>query len=172
MILFIAWPWHNGKPVEEARAAPSLDEIPRRCPHCQSDSIVGHGLRRRPAHDQGHDWIWVRRGECNRCQRTFTFLPDWCMPYSPYTLMCRLKALEAYQRLRSAEAAAPVLLDADRVVDVSTVRRWLRQCRVAAACLSVRITMALPIDKVSPATTLAWVCQARECILPATDGSP
>jgi hypothetical protein len=53
--------------------------ILRRCPICVQDSIVGHGRRRKQAHDEHHDWIGIRRGLCNRCGKTFTFLP----PFSP-----------------------------------------------------------------------------------------
>jgi len=45
--------------------------IPRHCPICVQDSIVGHGRRRKQAHDEHHDWIRIRRGLCNRCRKTF-----------------------------------------------------------------------------------------------------
>jgi hypothetical protein len=52
-------------------------DILRRCPVCVRDSIVGHGRRRKQAHDEHHDWIGIRRGLCNRCGKTFTFLPPF-----------------------------------------------------------------------------------------------
>ena len=47
--------------------------ILRRCPICSEDSIIGHGRRRKQAHDEHHDWIGIRRGFCNLCGKTFTF---------------------------------------------------------------------------------------------------
>ena len=44
-----------------------MQVILRHCPICSQDSIVGHGRRRKQAHDQHHDWIGIRRGLCNRC---------------------------------------------------------------------------------------------------------
>ena len=45
--------------------AEDCDEIIlRRCPVCEQDSIVGHGRRRKQAHDEHHDWIGIRRGRC------------------------------------------------------------------------------------------------------------
>ncbi len=46
----------------------------RRCPICERDSIIGHGRRRKQAHDEHHDWIGIRRGRCPDCGKTFTFL--------------------------------------------------------------------------------------------------
>jgi hypothetical protein len=38
--------------------AEDCDEIIlRRCPVCERDSIIGHGRRRKQAHDEHHDWI-------------------------------------------------------------------------------------------------------------------
>jgi hypothetical protein len=42
----------------------ALDLLPRRCPVCRRDTIVGHGRRLRHAHDDQHECIWVRRGIC------------------------------------------------------------------------------------------------------------
>jgi len=39
-----------------ARWAENCDEITiRRCPICEQDSIIGHGRRRKQAHDEYHD---------------------------------------------------------------------------------------------------------------------
>jgi len=59
--------------------------ILRHCPICVQDSIVGHGRRRKQAHDEQHDWIGIRRGLCNRCGKTFTFLPPFSPPYGHYS---------------------------------------------------------------------------------------
>ena len=54
--------------------------LPRLCPLCQDDTIIGHGRRLRQAHDDQHDRIWVRRGICRPCRKTFTVLPKWLAP--------------------------------------------------------------------------------------------
>ena len=51
-------------------AEAGTDIILRRCPICEQDSIVGHGRRRKQAHDEHHDWIGIRRGLCDRCGKT------------------------------------------------------------------------------------------------------
>lgn len=101
--------------------------ILRRCPVCLRDSIIGHGRRRKQAHDEDHDWIRIRRGLCNLCGKTFTFLPPFSPPWSHYSLLARSQALRRYfLEGCSWEAAAPVVKDPDRVADPSTVRRWFR----------------------------------------------
>ena len=99
--------------------------ILRRCPICAEDSIIGHGRRRKQAHDEQHDWIGIRRGLCNRCRKTFTFLPPFSPPYGHYSFIARSHALQRYfLEGRSLEAAAPTVKDPDRVADPSTLRRW------------------------------------------------
>ena len=107
----------------EADGGPIL----RRCPICLRDSIVGHGRRRKQAHDEDHDWIGIRRGVCNLCGKTFTFLPPFSLPYSHYSLIARSQALRRYfLEGHSWETAAPAVKDPDRVADPSTLRRWFR----------------------------------------------
>jgi Domain of unknown function (DUF6431) len=65
----------------------------RRCPICERDSIVGHGWRRKQAHDEEHDWIQIRRGVCHDCGKTFTLLPCFSLPYTHYSLLARLHVL-------------------------------------------------------------------------------
>ena len=106
-------------------AEDSDEIILRRCPICEQDSIVGHGRRRKQAHDEHHDWIRIRRGRCARCGRTFTFLPVFSQPYTHYSLLARCQALlRRFVEHCSWEKAAPKFKDADRVPDSSTVRRW------------------------------------------------
>jgi hypothetical protein len=101
--------------------------ILRQCPDCQRDSIIGHGRRRKQAHDEDHDWILIRRGLCNLCGKTFTFLPPFSPPYTHYSLIARSQALRRYFVERcSWEAAAPETKDPRRVTDPSTLRRWFR----------------------------------------------
>lgn len=47
--------------LEADLADAGAEVILRRCPICEQDSIVGHGRRRKQAHDGQHDWIGVRR---------------------------------------------------------------------------------------------------------------
>jgi len=98
--------------------------LPRQCPACLQISIVGHGRRRRPAHDAVHDWILVRRGICKVCRRTLTVLPSWCVPGAPYCLWVRQQAIDQLAAGVPAEEAAPHCRDPNRLPDASTVRRW------------------------------------------------
>jgi uncharacterized protein DUF6431 len=114
----------NNLDADWAEAEP---EIVRRCPICQCDSIIGHGRRRKQAHDEDHDWIPIRRGLCNLCGKTFTLLPTFSPPYCHYSLIARSQALRRYfVEGCSWEAAAPVVKDPDRIADPSTLRRWFR----------------------------------------------
>ena len=61
--------------------------IPRQCPLCLRPSIVGNGRCSKQAHDHDHDWIGVRRGRCQPCHQTFTFLPPFSLPYTHYSLI-------------------------------------------------------------------------------------
>jgi hypothetical protein len=101
------------------------DKILRRCPVCQQESIIGHGRRRKQAHDRHHDWITVHRGRCTVCGKTFTFLPLFSLPYTHYSLLARGYALRRrFVEQCSWEKAAPMLKDSNRVPDPSTLRRW------------------------------------------------
>ena len=99
--------------------------ILRHCPACERDSIVGHGRRRKQAHDEHHDWIGIRRGRCLGCGKTFTFLPLFSLPYTHYSLLARCQALRRrFVENCSWEEALPNLRDSNRVPDPSTLRRW------------------------------------------------
>ena len=113
--------------LEADWAKASAEVILRRCPICLQDSIIGHGRRRKQAHDEHHDWIGIRRGVCHLCGKTFTFLPPFSPPYSHYSLVARSQALKRYfLECGCWEAAAPSVKDPDRVADPSTLRRWFR----------------------------------------------
>jgi hypothetical protein len=106
-------------------AAAGGEPIIRFCPKCLRDTIIGHGRRRKQAHDESHDWIETRRGLCKRCEETFTFLPVFSLPYTQYSLLARSQALRRYfLEQGSWEGAVPPLKDPDRVPDPSTLRRW------------------------------------------------
>lgn len=88
---------------------------------------MGHGRRRKQAHDDKHDWIRIRRGLCGICGKTITFLPVFSLPYTHYSLIARSEALRRYfVDGCSWEAAAPAVKDPCRVTDPSTLRRWFR----------------------------------------------
>jgi Domain of unknown function (DUF6431) len=100
-------------------------QITRQCPSCGAGSIESLGWRPKQAHDNSHDWIRYRRGECQICRVTVSFLPAFSLPYTHYSLVARSEAV----RLRfvegcSWEDAAPPLKDPDRVPAPSTLRRW------------------------------------------------
>jgi len=123
-ILFIPLSAEQGK-LERDWAVVSSQIILRRCPCCERDSIVGHGRRRKQAHDQDHDWVPIRRGRCRPCHKTFTFLPQFSPPYGPYSLIARSQALRRrFVEGCSWEQAAPVVKDPDRLAAPSTLRRW------------------------------------------------
>jgi hypothetical protein len=145
-----------------------ISSLPRWCPRCECNSIIGHGTRRKQAHDQQRDWISIRRGLCPRCGTTFTVLPLWSLPYSQYSLICREQACDDYERCGSAERAAPTVKDAGRIADGSTVRRWLLR-RIASWCAYVQFevltTFRLP-------TIFAWDWRAAAVNLPIEAISP
>ena len=125
-ILFIPLREDPCNPVFDWAAA-GKEQIPRRCPKCLCDSIIGHGRRRKQAHDENHDWIEIHRGTCRLCHLTFTFLHVFSPPYTHYSLVARSQALRRYfLEHRSLENAAPSLKDPDRVPDPSTLHRWFR----------------------------------------------
>ena len=145
-----------------------ISSLPRWCPRCECNSIIGHGTRRKQAHDSRTDIIVIRRGLCPRCRTTFTVLPLWSLPRTHYSLVCREQACDGYENCHSAERAAPLVKDAGRVPDGSTVRRWIRR-RIASWCLYVRVecltTFRLP-------TIFAWDWLAAAINLPTEAISP
>jgi hypothetical protein len=94
---------------------------------CSGETIIGHGLRFRQAHDAAHDRMCVRRGICRHCHTTFTFLPQWLTPSGQFTLHCREQACERIGDGESFERAVPQCKDPSRLPDPSTVRRWAQR---------------------------------------------
>jgi hypothetical protein len=150
--------------------------IVRRCPVCECDSIIGHGRRRKQAHDEHHDWIGIRRGRCPGCGKTFTFLPLLSPPYAQYSLLVRCQAL----RRRFVEAccweeATPALKDPNRTPDPSTLRRWAQHLDRSQPALSFlqqtleRVTHWLapgdPADR--QAGPLSWLTPVLQILLAA-----
>jgi len=147
-----------------------LELLPRRCPVCLDDTIIGHGRRRRQSHDDKHAGIWVRRGIFGPCRKTFTILPDWLAPSAPFTLRCRQQACEHLAAGETAEQAAPHCKDPTRLPDPSTVRRWAQRrlmslwCWIKAGAQHQRFLQA--------PTILAWDLGALCRILPLEARSP
>src|SRR5207244_3090232 len=130
--------------LETDWATSCAEAILRQCPVCEHDSIIGHGRRRKQAHDEHHDWIDIRRGRCPDCRKTFTFLPWLSLPYTHYSLLARGQALQRrFVEHCSWEQATPTLKDPDRVTDSSTLRRWSRGLDRSQPALSfLRQTLA------------------------------
>jgi hypothetical protein len=115
-----------------------LHRLPRRCPFCGNQTIIGHGKRRRQAHDQYRDWIWIRRGRCPPCRKTFTILPIWLPPYGHYSCCCRQQAWESNCAGDGGwEQSAPQIKDPNRLPDPATQRRWAFR-RVLSLCFGLK----------------------------------
>jgi hypothetical protein len=111
-----------------------LHLLPRRCPSCANESIIGHGVRRKQAHDHHRDWIWVRRGRCPPCRKTFTILPVWSPPGGHYSVCCRQQAWESKCASGGGwEQSAPQTRNPNRLPDPATQRRWAFR-RVLSLC--------------------------------------
>ena len=167
MIIFIALP--EAKDNIEPGVIP-LGLLPRRCPVCRDDTIVGHGRRLRQCHDDQHEGIWVRRGICEPCKKTFTILPDWLAPSGHYSLHCRQQSCERIAAGYCAEQAAPQCQDPTRLPDPSTVRRWAQRRLLSVWCW-VR-ARAQGEHFLRTPTILAWDLGSFCRILPIEARSP
>jgi Domain of unknown function (DUF6431) len=117
----------------------------RKCPVCLTEAIIGHGRRRKQAHDESHDWIRIRRGICKLCGTTFTFLPLFSPPYGHYSWIARGHALRDYfLEGKTLESAAPTVRDPDRLPSPSTLRRWFRALDSPIICRSFEELRAAP----------------------------
>ena len=147
-----------------------LDRLPRRCPVCRDDTIIGHGRRLRQGHDDRRQCIWVRRGICLPCGQTFTILPHWLAPSGHYSLRCRQQACDRIAAGEAAEQAAPHCKDPARLPDPSTVRRWALRRLLSLRCW-VRAGVQSEHFFCAP-TILAWDLGALCRILPLEARSP
>lgn len=163
MIVFISQIAPPGNPP--LSEADLLEWLPRLCPRCAVLAMVGHGRRRRQAHDQDHGWIRVRRGLCRHCHVTITVLPAWLVPGAPYSLHARADALCQGETV-PLEQASPTTLEPERLVDPSTMRRW-RWRRVVSwlACTLCLQRLGLVAAKLLAPTMLAWDWPAAARIL-------
>jgi hypothetical protein len=158
-ILFISLSTAQGN-LEADWAEADGGPILRQCPVCLRESIIGHGRRRKQAHDEDHDWIQIRRGRCSLCGKTFTFLPPFSPPYCHYSLIARSQALQRYFVERcSWEASAPTIRDPDRVADPSTLRRWFRSLDCSRPAFSfLRPTLRVLIQALDAGDRLGHGC--------------
>ena len=147
-----------------------LDRLPRRCPVCREHTIIGHGRRLRCSHDNRHGHIWVRRGVCHPCGKTFTILPDWLVPSAPFSLRCRLQACDNIAAGASVEQAAPHCQDPSRSPDPSTLRRWAQR-RLLSVCCWVKAGAFGDYFLRTP-TIVAWDLSTACRILPIEARSP
>jgi len=147
-----------------------LNLLPRLCPICRDHTIIGHGRRSRPAHDDRRQRIWVRRGICHPCRKTFTVLPEWLAPSAPFTLRCRQQACEHLAAGDSVEQAVPHCKDPSRSPDPSSRRRWARRRLLSVCCWVMAGAIG---DYFLPAPTIvAWDLSAVCRILPIEARSP
>jgi hypothetical protein len=147
-----------------------LELLPRRCPACQDDTIIGHGQRLRPSHDDRRESFWARRGLCRPCNKTFTILPDWLAPSGHYTLRCRQQSFERIAAGDSAEQAAPHCHDPTRLPDPSSVRRWAQRRLLSLWCWIQ--AGAVGQHFLQTPTIVAWDLSAFCRILPLEARSP
>lgn len=95
------------------------------CPHCQN--TAGFRLHDyRPRHlylDPGtRITITITRLKCS-CQKTFTLMPDWLIPFKRYVMAFVLEAIRMTARHRVYWTANSLELDS------TTIRRWWSQFR-------------------------------------------
>ena len=156
MILFIALPEPENK-IDPGVSEVPLALVPRVCPLCGRQTIIGHGRRLKQAHDQRHEQIWVRRGLCRPCHKTFTVLPDWSPPSGHYSLHCRQEAWELLRQVDGTwERSVPDVADESRSPDPSTVRRWAGRLLNLGIMLMAKLWQATNWGASMPPTILAW----------------
>jgi len=165
LILFIALPESENK-IDPWLIPFPLQRLPRRCPVCGNRTIVGHGRRRKQAHDQLYNLIWIRRGRCRPCHKTFTILPVWSPPYGHYSLHCRQQAWESLRKGDSWEGSVPNTKEPDRMPDPSTLRRWAGRLFCLWILQAARLWQAMGWNIFGPSTILAWDWNAVRLILP------
>jgi hypothetical protein len=78
----------------------------------RSHMLAGHGRRLRRAHDERRENIWLRRGICHPCGKTFTSLPDWlaaCVAGNwPVRASPRVIPLSKQRRTEKIRRARPI----------------------------------------------------------------
>ena len=133
---------------------PDWEWLPKLCPVCGQGRVIGHGRRRKQAHEPGRTWIVVRRSISKCCGRTCTILPAWSPPGTHYSLRTRQQSCMRYCGGERLEGAAPTLADPDRSPDATTLRRWFER-RLSSLCCWVRSCRKMRLF-FRPPTILAW----------------
>jgi hypothetical protein len=150
-----------------------LTLLPRLFPLCGNRTIIGHGRRLKQAHDAWRAQIWIRRGLCRPCQKTFTVLPDWSPPSGLYTLHCRQTAFELLRQPDSNwERSVPDVADPSRSPDPSTVRRWAARLLLLGTLLAAKFWQAAGWSASTSPTILACDWTSIRRILPFEARSP
>ena len=158
------WSWKTNHHF----CARRLAQLPRRCPICDRDTIVSHGRRRKQSHDEGRDWIWIRRGRCKLCKKSFTVLPAWSPPSGHYSYDCRRQADDA-----AADGnLTPNCRDAHRLPDDSTLRRWAWRRLISLWIWTATLLPAVAPSFLGTPTILAWDFPAAGRILRLEANSP
>jgi hypothetical protein len=151
----------------------SLERLPRLCPFCGQRTIIGHGQRLKQAHDRSHQQIWIRRGRCRPCHKTFTVLPDWSPASGQYSFHCRQQAWELLRQPDGTwERSIPDVADSSRSPDPSTVRRWAGRLLVVGTALAIKLWQAIGRSRAILPTILAWDWTAIRRILLLEASSP
>ena len=173
MILFIALPEAENK-IDPGVTRFPLELLPRLCPLCGNQTIIGHGQRRKQAHDQVREVIYVRRGLCRPCRQTFTILPTWSPPSRHYSLHCRRSAAERIEQQHGSwEQSVPHVRDPDRLPDPSTLRRWTAHRLISLwSSLYAGLWKVLGWGFLNVPTILAWDLPAACRILRIEASSP
>jgi Domain of unknown function (DUF6431) len=110
---------------------PDWEWLPRICPACGEQAIIGHGRRRKQAHAERHTWIRIRRGFCKHCKATCTLMPAWSLPYTHYSVQTRRRSSERYCAGAPIEHALKRLASAVRFRPFQTsgkIREQLNGC--------------------------------------------
>ena len=172
MVLFVELPETRKQDRPGVNSIP-LELLPRRCPFCGERTIIGHGKRLKQAHDRRHKQIWIRRGRCRPCHKTFTVLPDWSPPSGHYSLHCRQQACELLRQANGNwERSVLDVADASRSPDPSTVRRWAGRLLHLGTLLATKLWRATGWNISMAPTILAWDWTAIRRILPLEASSP
>jgi transposase-like protein len=172
VVLFVALPQTENETDIGVTEIP-LELLPRRCPFCGERTIIGHGQRLKQAHDERHQQIWIRRGRCRPCRKTFTVMPDWSPPSGHYTLHCRQQAWDLLRQADGTwERSVPEVADASRSPEPSTVRRWAGRLLHLGQLLADKLWLATGCNPSTPPTILAWDWTAIRRILPLEASSP
>ncbi len=156
--------------LEEHRGwVPLIDAYrPKRCDHCQSDTLHGHGTRSRPLR-MGDGWVSseeIRRYRCVNCGAIWQVLPGPIARHLHHPWDVVQEAVEG------AEAVSPTGRKVRRRVAARTLSRWARRLTMSALVL-VQLYAAsveepvLVLDEVTSRGELVDALAAVEMVEPS-----